>query len=873
MEKLILIDGNSLFFRAYYATAYLGTANLMKNSQGVYTNALFGFVNMIDKIIDQPYTHALIAFDTKEKTKRHLSYDAYKAGRPPMPEEMAQQIPLIHSYLNYLNLKDESLAGYEADDIIGTLSRLASENGYEVSIYSSDKDLLQLINDKVTVHLLKKGVTDIESMNPKTFYDKYELHHTQMIDLKALMGDPSDNIPGVPGVGEKTAIKLLKEYETLENLMSHKTEIKGKLGERLIEHEQLAIMSKELATIDLYVPLDFTLEDTIKKPVRTEDLIGFYNEMDLHHFIKRIDKKDTAVDTFTYKVLKDHDEISNILKPNLAIHIEFSDYNYHNSDILGFGLSDGTNHYYIHKDDALASIDFQLYLSDPFTEKYTYDSKAFRVALKWLGYDLRGVKFDLLLAAYLINQKIAKDDFKVICMAFNYNQIDYDDNIYGRGAKKGIPSEDIYQTHIAKKAKAIFDLRAPLLDELKAYDQLSLFYDIEMPLSIVLADMEYTGVKVDQEELNRQKESLKSRITELEKKIYESSGKKFNISSPKQLAEVLFVDLNLEPSKKTKTKSLSTNVEVLNTLKDKHPVVELILEYRQLSKLYSTYIEGLEKSIFSDSKVHTIYAQALTATGRLSSIEPNLQNIPIRTEEGREIRKLFVPSKKDYQLLGADYSQIELRVLAHMGEVKNLIENFNSNKDVHSQTALEVFGSASKEDRRKAKAVNFGIIYGIGAWSLSEDIGVTPREAQAYIDKYLDFYPEIKTYMDSVITEASSLGYVKTLFNRRRYIEEIKSPIYAVREFGKRTAMNAPIQGSAADIIKIAMIDLHRYIETNKLKSRLLLQVHDELILEVPETEMTLMNQIVPEVMSKAVKLKVKLETSCDTGENWFMLK
>ena len=874
MQKLILIDGNSLFFRAYYATAYAG-GDLMKNKQGVYTNALFGFVNMVDKILSQPYSHVLIAFDTKEKTKRHEAFDDYKAGRPPMPIEMAQQIPLIHTYLKQLNIADKSLVGYEADDIIGTLSKEACNRGLQVSIYSSDRDLLQLISNNVTIHLLKKGVTEIDDLNPQSFFEKYGIKHTQMIDLKALMGDPSDNIPGVPGVGEKTAVKLLQTYETLENVLAKKDEISGKLGERIREHEDKAILSKMLATIDLNVPLDFSLDDIERKEFNYEGLVAFYNEMDLHVFIKRLGKPVQKGEKFNFTIIDAHDELTAILKPNMAIHIELEDYNYHTSDILGFGLSDGVKHYFIPKDIGLASIDFQLYLSDPTIPKLTYDQKAFRTALKWLGYDLQGVKFDLLLSSYLIHQKIAKEDFKVICMAFEYEDIEYDELIYGKGAKKGLPELSIYAAHIAKKAKAIYQLQAPLIEKLKALDLLDLFNQIEMPLAIVLSDMEYSGIAVDRVELNQQKRALKGRIDTLESNIYASVGKTFNIGSPKQMAEVLFVDLGLDPSKKTKTKNLSTNVDVLNTLVDKHPVIPMILEYRQLTKLYSTYIEGIEQSIFSDGKVHTIFAQALTATGRLSSLEPNLQNIPIRTEEGRQIRKLFVPSKPNHYFVAADYSQIELRVLADMANVKGLIEAFNQHEDIHTRTAKEVFGSqtVTSEERRKAKAVNFGIIYGIGAWSLAEDIHTTPREAQAFIDKYLSIYPEIKTYMENTVESAIKNGYVTTLMKRRRYIGELESPIYAVREFGKRTSMNAPIQGSAADIIKKAMIDLHAYIYKNKKKSRILLQVHDELVLEVPEAELSEMQSVVPRIMSKAIQLKVELESSCDTGNNWYELK
>lgn len=870
MKRLVLIDGNSLFFRAYYATAYAG-GNLMKNTKGVYTNGVFAFVNMIEKILEKPYSHALIAFDTPKKTKRHEQYEDYKAGRAPMPEEMQMQIPLIHAYLKALNVSDYSLEGYEADDIIGTLSVIGSKAGYKVDVYSSDRDLLQLIDDNVTIHLIKKGVTDNDLMTPKTFMEKYEISHELMVDLKALMGDPSDNIPGVPGVGEKTAIKLLQTYGSLDEILKNKDDIKGKLGEKIRENVDKALLSKELATIDLNVPLTITFDELAYRSLNYDELVSFYNECDFHAFIKKLDKPKETIETFKFKVVNSHQEIKNILKSGMAVHLELYDFNYHKSDLVGFSLADENNTYFIPTDIALESIDFQMFLSDDSVTKYTFDSKAMKVALLWKDLDFNGVAFDMLLAAYLINQKLAKDDFKVICMAFDYEQVDYDEQIYGKGAKKQLPLENIYQAHVAKKARAIFDLRETMIESLKSFEQLDLYQDIELPLAQVLARMEYNGVFVDKAELNRQKANLKGRIDQLELDIYESVGKQFNISSPKQLGEVLFVDLGLETSKKTKTKNYSTNIDVLNNLVDKHPVIKLILEYRQLTKLYSTYIEGIEQSIFEDGKVHTIYAQALTATGRLSSLEPNLQNIPVRTAEGREIRKLFVAKDKHY-LLAADYSQIELRVLADLAKVENLIKAFNDNKDIHEQTAREVFGSevVTADERRKAKAVNFGIIYGIGAWSLAEDIGVTPREAQHFIDRYLDVYPEIKKYMDETIENAIKLGYVKTMMNRRRYISELESPMYQVKEFGKRTAMNAPIQGSAADIIKIAMIKLQAYLLKNKKKSKLLLQVHDELILEVPEKELEEMKQMVPEIMANAVKLSVSLKTSCDVGTNWF---
>lgn len=873
MKKLILIDGNSLFFRAYYATNYPG-ARLMQTKKGVYTNALFAFINMMDKILEEDFTHILVAFDTDQPTFRHQQYEGYKAGRPPIDPEMAEQFPLMHEYLKCRGLFDYSLSGYEADDIIGTLSTYGKQ-GFHVDIYSSDRDLLQLVNDHVTVKILKRGMTEVASMTPKAVLEEYGFSHELMIDYLGLMGDPSDNIPGIPGVGPVRAVNLLKTYGSLKGALDHAHEIKGKLGENIRENKDLALFSYELATIHKEVPLEFDIDELEYKGFDQDELIKFYQEMEFHSFIRKLLESEDAVevhDTFTYQLLETDEDIKRILKSDMAVHMELFDDNYHTSDIVGFSLSDGKKHYFIETDVALESKSFLNYLSSDIN-KYTYDLKAFKVALNWRGYTLSGVSFDLLLASYLYDSAIAKSDFKVITSVFDYNDVEYDELIYGKGKKKAIPEADIYRLHIAKKAKAIYKLKTVLENKLKENELDTLYKTIELPLASVLADMEYQGIKVDLDELKTQKKSLKKRIDLLEKSIHDYAGRSFNINSPKQLGEILFVDLGLETGKKTKKKNYSTNIEVLNSLKNKHPIIPLIMDYRQLSKLYSTYIEGLEKTLFDDQKVHTIYAQALTSTGRLSSLEPNLQNIPVRTEEGRQIRKLFIPSD-DHMFLAADYSQIELRVMAHMSDCKNLIDDFNKDLDIHSETAKKVFQTedVTPLERHKAKAVNFGIIYGIGAWSLSEDIDVTPKEAQAFIDRYFEVYPEIEAYMNETVDYALEHGYVKTIMNRRRYIPELKSPVYFVKALGKRTAMNAPIQGSAADIIKKAMIDLDKAIKKENLKSTLLLQVHDELILEVPKNEMAKMEAILIRVMNDAVKLKVSLKTSLNKGSSWYQL-
>jgi DNA polymerase I len=872
MKKLILVDGNSLVFRAYYATAYPG-AKLMQTSKGVYTNALFAFVGMFEKIIEQQDTHVLVAFDTKEPTKRHQAYEQYKAGRIKMPEELAQQLAMINEYIELSGIKHYAKAGYEADDIIGTLAKRGQANNYRVEIYSSDRDLLQLVDDQITVNLLKKGMKEVHRFTPQTLFDTYQLTHQQMIDLKALMGDPSDNIPGIPGVGEKTAVKLLQTYQTLDNLLAHKDEIQGKLGEKISEHEHLAKLSKSLVEIDIDADIDCPIDTLKKQPAKTEKLISFFQKNELHVFVRQMDLEKPQQENWDFIVIQDERAFEDILKPGLAIHFEFSDYNYHKAELWGVSISDGKKHYFIEPAICLSSLNFQMYLSDAKMDKYVYDYKAIKVFLKWQNMDIEGVTFDLLLAAYLINSNIGKEEFKRIISEFEYDDLEYDDVIYGRGAKKALPEKEIYQKHIVGKAVAISKLRAKLISTLEEQDQLQLLTDLEIPLSTVLAEMEYRGLLVDIDELNRQGHQLLETIETLEKSIHNLAGQSFTVSSPKQLGKVLFEDLGLPTKKKTKT-GYSTDIEVLTQLEDQHPIISEIIKYRQVTKLHSTYIEGVRQNIYDDGKVHTIYTQALTTTGRLSSLDPNLQNIPIRSEEGREIRKLFV-AKENHVLLGADYSQIELRVLADYANVSGLIQAFNDEVDIHTKTAKEVFNTdqVTDEQRRAAKAVNFGIIYGIGAWSLSEDIHVTKQEAQTFIDTYLTIYPEIKSYMENIVEFAKEHTYVETLMKRRRYIPEIKSPVYQMRAFGERTALNAPIQGTAADILKKAMVDLHQYIKKHHLKSYLLLQVHDELILEVPEDEINLMKEVVPKTMQEAIKLKVELVTSCDVGKTWFDLK
>lgn len=870
MKHLILIDGNSILFRAYYATAYPG-AKLMQTTKGEYTNALFAFVNMFTKIVTNDESHVLVAFDTKEPTFRHKSYDEYKAGRKAMPEELGEQIPRVHEYIELLGIKAYFKAGYEADDIIGIYAKEASNKGIKVDVYSSDRDLLQLVDDNITVNLLKKGMQEVAVYTPKSLFDEFELTHHQIIDLKALMGDSSDNIPGVPGVGPKTATNLLKEYETIENIYNNVDKLKGKLKENIENNKDLALLSKELVTILVEGDLDYTLDDLLREETNYDDLISFLQKYELHSLVKQMNQPVAPKVEWDYKVIKDESTLSAILTNKSAIHFELDRENYHLATIWGIGFFDGKNSYYI-EPSLLETKTFQDYLKDSNKEKYTFNYKAVKVNLLWKKILMNNVSFDLLLTSYLIDSHIGKEEFKYIAANFNYEDVEYDDLVYGKGAKKGLPEDEkIYQRHIVSKARAIYLLKDQLIKEITNQDQLDLLNNIELPLSTVLAKMEYEGILISKEELNNQTVEMEKRINEISAKIIELAGKDFNIASPKQLGDILFEDLGLPGGKKNKT-GYSTNADVLNKIKDSHEIIPLIIDFRELNKLYTTYLLGLNNVIFEDNKIHTIYMQALTTTGRLSSVEPNLQNIPTRTYEGRQIRKAFIAEENCY-LLGSDYSQIELRVLADIANVQALKDAFNNNRDIHSETAKAVFdieNEVDSEQRRAAKAVNFGIIYGMGAWSLADDLNISVKEAEEFIKKYLNVYPEIKKYMEDIVEFGTNNGYVETLLKRRRYIPELNSSVYMQREFGKRTALNAPIQGTAADIIKIAMINLDNYLTENNKESKLLLQVHDELILQVPEHEIKEMEIMVPKIMSDAYKLAVSLEASCDIGKTWY---
>ena len=870
MKKLILIDGSNLMFRAYYGTAYSG--NLMQNSKGQYTNAVFGFVNMMNSILKGDFTHILVAFDKGKKTFRHEKLESYKAGRSKMPDEFRSQIDLIKKSLDVLGVKQREIELIEADDIIGTYSKVYYDSFDKIEVLSNDKDMLQLINDKVTIIASKKGKNVV--------YDTAYLDETmgvtpeQIIDLKGLMGDASDNLPGIPGVGEKTAVKLLKQYNTLEGVLEHKGEIKGKLGERINEFYLDAILCKDIATIKLDVPIEFTLEEVKYNGVVEDTMLEFFKELELHSLIKKFNKKTSIVlEKLEYEIINDVYKLDKILITDSYLVLETFNPYYHEAETLGFGLVNKFGNFFIPYDIVHQSLSMQMYLSDESIKKNVFNTKMMEVVLKRDGYLLKGVEFDLLLAAYILNPNNTKEDFRVIVSNFEYDDVSYLEEVYQKGTKYSVPSVDKYSLYAVKKAKAIKELKNELIKELKANNQYDLFYNMELPLSSVLASMESEGINVDLDLLQKLNHETKEKIDELVIEIHELAGTSFNVASPKQLGEILFDKLQLPYAKKTKT-GYSTNVDVLNKLKHHHPIIEKIMSYRTLSKLYSTYIVGLENSVLSDGKIHTIYRQAFTSTGRLSSVEPNLQNIPIRTEEGRAIRKVFIPKKGNF-LLASDYSQIELRVLAHMAEEETLIKAFKNDEDIHSMTARLIFDKEeiSTLERRQAKAVNFGIIFGQSAWGLSEEININPKDAERFIKKYYERFSGIKDFMDKVVGDTKKLGYAETIYNRRRYIPELNSSVYMQREAGKRNAMNAPIQGSAADIIKIAMIQIYAKMNILKVKSKLLLQIHDELVFEIDKDEVDLMEKLVIDVMENCVDLKVPLKVDESMGINLFETK
>ena len=863
MEKIILVDGNNLLFRSYYATAYTG--NLMQNSKGFPTNALYGFANMINKIVtEEKPKYMIVAFD-KGKTFRHEKYDFYKQGRNETPNELKMQFPKAKEMLDAMGIKYYECDNYEADDIIGTFAKYCDEEEeYIGTIVSSDKDLLQLISSDIDIKLLKQK--DYIRYNEQTFFENYGIEPKKIIDLKALMGDPSDNIPGVKGIGEKTALKLLQQYKSLDGIYEHIDEIKGKLQEKLINGKDSAYMSYEIATIVRDVPMEIDINDIKYLGNNVSELNKIYEDLEFYSLIKKLNvESNRKEEVIEPKKISSVDEIK--LTKDTAIYIEILGSNYHKDEIIGLSLYNDSEYYYVPKELVKDSINKWIKYV-----KYTYDLKKLYVLLRYLGYELNSIEFDVMIAGYLLDYNV-KDDIAYLAHDLEV-ELPFYENVFGK-SKLTLPEEKELIINTIKKAKFIYEIKDYLKDKIKADEVENLFYNIEMPLAITLGDMEYTGVNVDKNTLIKMGDEIKEKLESLTSEIYNQAGSEFNISSPKELGVILFEKLELPHGKKN-TLGYSTNADILNKLKDKHPIINLILEYRMLTKLYSTYIEGLMNYIGSDNKIHTIFTQTLTRTGRLSSTEPNLQNIPVRYEYGKLIRKAFVPSE-DSVLLSSDYSQIELRIFTHMANVETLVEAIKNGLDIHTKTAMDIF-HVSKEEvtsnmRRIAKAVNFGILYGISSFGLAENINTSVGEAKAFIDHYFEAYPGIKNYMDEVVKEAYKNGYVKTLLNRKRTINELKSNNKMIRNQGERMALNTPIQGTSADIIKKAMNEVKLAFEENNLKSKLILQVHDELIIDCKKDELELVTKLLKDIMENTIKLRVPLEVDIHYGDNWYDAK
>lgn len=871
MNKIILVDGNNLLFRSFYATAYQGV--IMKNSKGFPTNALYGFINMMHKIIEEEApSYIMVAFD-KGKTFRHDKYVDYKAGRSEMPDELRLQFPKAKEVLEALGIKYFEIDNYEADDIIGTLSlEVENRDDFIATIISSDKDLLQLVSDKVVMKLLKQSGHIM--MTKEEFEKTYQVPPIRMIDLKSLMGDPSDHIPGVKGIGEKTAINLLSKFNSLDNLYNRIDEVTGKTKEKLENDKENAYMSYDLATIYREVPLGFTLDDCKYTRKNTKEFKSLLEEFEFHSLLKKFHLEGESNDTLV-EVKKESETIKILpideLKSNtFSFYVETRGSVYSKSEVLGVGFYDGISGYFLSKEE----LENYKSLFSGKSFKYTYDLKKSIVVLSSLGIDVNQVTFDTMIATYLLDY-VVKDDISFVAQAFDVKIPLYDD-LFGSEKRPKEVSLDVLRDVCCQKAKFIYDTRNKLLEKLEKNEELELFQNIEMPLSRVLADMELTGIKVDVDYLDKVASELKSQMDIIEKEIYELAGVTFNIMSPAQLSKVLFETLEIPYPKRTKDGKYSTSKDILDKIRFVHPIVDKILEYRTLAKLYTNYAVGLKSEVREDGRIHTIFTQTLTRTGRLSSISPNLQNIPARAEYSKLIRKAFIPDDNS-KLLSSDYSQVELRIFAHMSKAENLIQAFVDGKDIHTKTASDIFHvpmcEVTKDMRRTAKAVNFGILYGISSFGLSEDLGIDIATAKKFIDNYLETYPGISEYMEEEKKKAYEFGYVRTLMNRRRVIEELKNKNYMIRSSGERMALNTPIQGTAADILKKAMVEIYEEFNKRGLKSKMLIQVHDELVFNVLNDELDEVSSIVKNIMENTMALSVPLKVDIEYGDNWYEAK
>lgn len=858
MKRVILVDGNNLMFRSYYATAYSG--NIMKNSKGFPTNALYGFVSMMNKIINEEKPEYIaVAFDIG-KNFRKEKYDFYKEGRSATPDELKMQMPIARDILTAMGIKYLELAPYEADDIIGTLAHMADEDPeVYATIVSSDRDLLQLISPVVDVKLLKQK--DYIRYNPETFLLDWGIEPIKIIDLKALAGDSSDNIPGVKGIGDKTALKLLQEYGSLEGIYENIENIKGKTREKLEIDKENAFMSKEIATIYREVPLDIEFEGIKYLGTNEKELASIYEELEFYSLLKNFDRKSTEEKNIEFEEIKDINVVE--LGNEVSIYLELDEENYHKGNILGIGVSDKEHNYYLESSmlkDLISSLKDKVV--------YTYNAKALEIIMRRNNLELAPVNYDLMIASYLVNA-FTKDD-----IAYLMNPQMYSVEFYENNAKNNFADKEKLKKEIVLKSRFIYDTRDTYINELKKEAMYELFANIEMPLTYVLADMEYIGVPIDSNILDEIKAEAEAKLEIITKEIYNMAGCVFNISSPKQLGEVIYGKLGIAVGKKTQ-KGYKTDADTLKKLIDRHPIINLILEYRNFSKILSTYTISLENAKFPDNKIHTIFKQTLTRTGRLSSVEPNLQNIPIRGEEGRKVRRAFIPSNDLF--LSIDYSQIELRILAHISDSKELIEAFKNGQDIHTKVAADIYGveegDVTKLMRSTAKAVIFGIVYGISGFGLGENLNIDRKQAQEFINKYYELYPGVKNYMDNIVKEAYETGSVRTLFNRKRTIEELNNKNYMIRSSGERIALNTPIQGTSADIIKKAMVLVFEEFKKANIKSKMVLQIHDELVIDTIKEEEEQVTEIVKNVMENVIELSVPLKVGIAKGKDLYEAK
>ncbi|MFC5649139.1 DNA polymerase I [Paenibacillus solisilvae] len=887
MEKWMLIDGNSIAYRAFFAMPPL------TNSAGLHTNAIYGFTTMLLKLLEEEKpTHILVAFDAGKVTFRHEGYTEYKGGREKTPSELSEQFPVLKELIQSFGIAQFELPGYEADDIIGTLTKLADEKEVEAIVVSGDKDMLQLASERVTIALTRKGVSEVDRYQPNEIMEKYGITPQQIIDLKGLMGDTSDNIPGIPGVGEKTALKMLHEFGTVEEVLANTDSLKGKMKEKVEAHQEDARMSKKLATIYREVPLEDKVNEIAYSGYDESQLAAMFRKLEFKSLIERLELPEAggvggaATEEAKYEVVPARnlsgDELAAFLAQSESVYFEAIGENPHQAKLIGIAVAGagGEKIVVITYDelmDPAVAEPVRRWLEDGDAPKRGYDLHKAELALAWIGISLKGTAFDVLLAAYLLDPTESNQTLASLVPRYQLPGLAPDETVYGKGAKFLVPAAEILAGHLAAKAEAIRRLIPLQQADLETGGMHKLYYELEQPLAIVLAGMEKQGIKVNAHTLEDLGSELAQGIARYESDIYAHAGMEFNIGSPKQLGDVLFDKLDLPVIKKTKT-GYSTDAEVLEKLEPYHEIVKLILHYRQLSKLQSTYVEGLLKEIRRDTgKIHTYYRQTIAATGRLSSQFPNLQNIPIRLEEGRRIRKAFVPSEPGWTILAADYSQIELRVLAHISGDERLKEAFIQDMDIHTKTAMDVFGvSADQVDsnmRRQAKAVNFGIVYGISDFGLSNNLNISRKEASQFIEQYFEVFQGVRAYMDNIVAQARQDGYVTTLLERRRYLADIKASNFNLRSFAERTAMNTPIQGTAADVIKLAMVRMDEQLRERGLRSRMLLQVHDELVFEVPPEELELMKTLVPEVMENALALDVPLKADVSFGDNWYEAK